>query len=113
MALLARCMTPAEMAAGADKKLPSTGWHDLSTPLWHRFQENRFEKVNTKADVIFAFFGFNESFAGPKGLEKFRGDLEILVHRCVRSRGAAALPPERWRGRPWRATTRHEVVFEA
>lgn len=42
MALLARCMTPAEMASGADKKLPSTGWHDLSTPLWHRFQENRF-----------------------------------------------------------------------
>ena len=40
-------------------------------------------------------------------------DLEILVRRCVRSRGAAALPPERWRGRPWRATTRHEVVFEA
>jgi hypothetical protein len=40
-------------------------------------------------------------------------DLEILVCRYVRSRGAAALPPERWRGRPWRATTRHEVVFEA
>jgi hypothetical protein len=40
-------------------------------------------------------------------------DLELLVRRCVRSRGAAALPPERWRGRPWRATTRHEVVFEA
>jgi hypothetical protein len=31
----------------------------------------------------------------------------------VRTRGAAALPPERWRGRTWRATTRHEVVFEA
>lgn len=42
MALLARCMTPGEMASGADKKLPSTGWHDISTPLWHRFQENRF-----------------------------------------------------------------------
>jgi hypothetical protein len=40
-------------------------------------------------------------------------DLEILVRRCVRSRGAAALPPERWRGHPWRPTTRHEVVFEA
>ncbi|HEY8824339.1 MAG TPA: hypothetical protein VIP07_05565 [Candidatus Limnocylindria bacterium] len=40
-------------------------------------------------------------------------DLEILVRRCVRTRGAAALPPERWRGRPWCATTRHEVVFEA
>jgi hypothetical protein len=40
-------------------------------------------------------------------------DLEIHVRRCVRSRGHAALPPERWRGWPWRSTTRHEVVFEA
>jgi hypothetical protein len=40
-------------------------------------------------------------------------DLEILVRRCVRTRGGAALPPERWRGGPWCATTRHEVVFEA
>jgi len=41
----------------------------------------------------------------------------ILALRAIweqkRGRGAAALPPERWRGRPWRATTRHEVVFEA
>lgn len=40
-------------------------------------------------------------------------DLEILVRRCVRTRGNAALPPERWRGRLWRQTTRHEVVFDA
>jgi hypothetical protein len=40
-------------------------------------------------------------------------DLDIVVRRCVRSRGAAALPPERWRCHPWRPTTRHEVVFEA
>jgi hypothetical protein len=40
-------------------------------------------------------------------------DLDIFVRRWVRSRGNAALPPERWRGRPWRQTTRHEVVFEA
>ncbi len=28
------------------------------------------------ADVVLAFFGFNESFAGPQGLEKFKKDLE-------------------------------------
>jgi hypothetical protein len=48
-----------------------------------------------------------------KGGRVTLADLEILVRRCVRSRGAAALPPERWRGRPWLVTTRHEVVFEA
>lgn len=32
-----------------------------------------------KADVIFAFFGYNESFAGEAGLEKFRADLENFI----------------------------------
>src|SRR5258708_398133 len=35
---------------------------------------NRFELTNTKADVIFAFFGYNESFAGEAGLPKFKQD---------------------------------------
>ncbi len=34
-----------------------------------------------KADVIFAFFGYNESFAGPEGLEKFKRDVtEFIKH---------------------------------
>jgi putative heme-binding domain-containing protein len=32
-----------------------------------------------KADVIFAFFGYNESFAGPAGLEQFTRDLESFI----------------------------------
>ena len=32
-----------------------------------------------KPDVIFAFFGFNESFAGPAGLEKFKADLKSFL----------------------------------
>ena len=35
--------------------------------------------TRTKADVIFAFFGYNESFAGPTGIEKFRQDLAKLI----------------------------------
>src|SRR5947207_11583970 len=31
------------------------------------------------ADVIFAFFGFNESFKGPEGLEKFKADLDKWI----------------------------------
>jgi hypothetical protein len=36
-------------------------------------RNNRFETTNTRADVIFAFFGYNESFAGEAGLAKFNG----------------------------------------
>src|SRR5262245_55010976 len=36
---------------------------------------NRFEKTNTKADVILAFFGYNESFGGEAGLPRFKDDL--------------------------------------
>src|SRR5437899_2906454 len=32
-----------------------------------------------KADVIFAFFGYNESYKGYDGLQKFRSDLEKLI----------------------------------
>jgi hypothetical protein len=65
--------------------------------------------TNTALDAILALRTIWDQKSGRVTL----ADLEILVRRCVRSRGAAALPPERWRGRPWRATTRHEVVFEA
>src|SRR5712691_11724753 len=65
--------------------------------------------TNSALDAILALRAIWEQKRGRVTL----ADLEILVRRCVRSRGAAALPPERWRGRPWRATTRHEVVFEA
>ncbi len=41
--------------------------------------ENRFEKTNTKADVIFAFFGYNESWAGEAGVGKFKDDLTNWV----------------------------------
>jgi putative heme-binding domain-containing protein len=44
---------------------------------------NRFEKTNTKADVVFAFFGYNESFAGEAGLEKFKRDLESFIKHTL------------------------------
>jgi glucose/arabinose dehydrogenase/azurin/lysophospholipase L1-like esterase len=33
----------------------------------------------TKSDVVMAFFGFNESFAGPDGLPKFKTELEGFI----------------------------------
>ncbi len=35
--------------------------------------------TRAQADVIFAFFGFNESFAGYEGIEKFKQDLEKFL----------------------------------
>lgn len=47
-----------------------------------------------KADVVLAFFGYNESFAGAQGLEKFKADLtEFITHtRSQKYNGSA--PPQ-------------------
>ena len=44
---------------------------------------NRLEKTNTHADVIFAFFGYNESYAGEAGLPKFKQDLESFIKHTL------------------------------
>ena len=46
-------------------------------------RENRFELTNTRADVIFAFFGYNESWAGEAGLPKFKKDLEDFIKHTL------------------------------
>ena len=44
---------------------------------------NRFDLTDTKADVIFAFFGYNESFAGEAGLDKFKKDLDATLKHML------------------------------
>ena len=48
-----------------------------------------------KADVIFAMFGFNESFKGPQGLSAFRNDLDQFIKETLKkdysSKGAPRL----------------------
>ncbi len=39
------------------------------------YEDNRFAGTDTKADVVFAFFGYNESYAGQAGLEVFKKEL--------------------------------------
>ncbi|HZT80528.1 MAG TPA: SGNH/GDSL hydrolase family protein, partial [Gemmataceae bacterium] len=46
-------------------------------------RDNRLELTNTRADVVFAFFGYNESFAGEEGLPKFRRDLERFIRHAL------------------------------
>ncbi len=39
----------------------------------------------TKSDVVMAFFGFNESFAGPDGVAKFRAELEGFIKDTLKA----------------------------
>lgn len=48
----------------------------------------------TQSDTVFAFFGFNESFAGKEGLPSFRKDLEDFVRRVRGRRLADGTYPE-------------------
>lgn len=41
--------------------------------------------ASIQADTVFGFFGFNESFAGPEGLDAFRAELDDWIRR-VRNR---------------------------
>ncbi len=50
-------------------------WLAGKAPPPEGFTENPFEHTNTQADVILAFFGYNESFAGAEGLDKFKQNL--------------------------------------
>jgi putative heme-binding domain-containing protein len=42
--------------------------------------------TRAKTDVVFAFFGYNESFAGEKGLPKFKQDLDAFVKHTLKQK---------------------------
>ncbi|MBV9124773.1 MAG: SGNH/GDSL hydrolase family protein, partial [Planctomycetes bacterium] len=46
-----------------------------------------------KADVILAFFGYNESFAGPAGVEAFKKDLENFLQHTLSQKYNGQSPP--------------------
>ena len=55
--------------------------------------ENRFERANTNADVVFMFFGYNESFAGDEGLDRFKKDLDgLLKHTAKQQYNGTSAP---------------------
>ena len=61
--------------------------------IWAKVRENRFELTNTKADVVFAFYGYNESTAGDAGLEKFKSDTaEFIKHTLNQKYNGKAAP---------------------
>jgi lysophospholipase L1-like esterase len=56
-------------------------------------QENRLAGTNTKADVVFAFFGYNESYAGPAGLDAFTRQLDEWLTHTLAQRYNGKTPP--------------------
>jgi glucose/arabinose dehydrogenase/azurin len=57
------------------------------------YEDNRFAGTNTKADVIFAFFGYNESYAGRAGLDTFKKQLgEWLTHTLAQKYNGKSAP---------------------
>jgi putative heme-binding domain-containing protein len=49
--------------------------------------------TRTKADVILAFFGYNESFAGKAGLDKFKKDLgDFITHTLAQKYNGKSTP---------------------
>jgi hypothetical protein len=58
-----------------------------------KIRENRFELTNTKADVIFAFYGYNESWAGEAGLPKFKENVaEFIKHTLAQKYNGKSAP---------------------
>ena len=49
--------------------------------------------TRVKADVVFAFFGYNESFAGEAGLDKFRTDLANYLKNLQKQKYNGKSPP--------------------
>ncbi len=66
--------TPDQWLSGS-APIPNRKTLNANAPV----RENRFELTNTRADVVFAFFGYNESFAGANGLAKFKTDLDHFI----------------------------------
>ncbi|MCB9889066.1 MAG: c-type cytochrome [Planctomycetes bacterium] len=56
--------------------------------VWDRFL------THCKADIVLAFFGFNESFADRAGLPKFRADLTEFIRHVAASKYNGKTPPQ-------------------
>ena len=63
-------------------------------PRSQAFQDHGHELKDEKPDVIIAAFGFNESFAGPKGLEKFKKDLADFIKTTTTTTYNEKNPPK-------------------
>ncbi|MFC4872022.1 PVC-type heme-binding CxxCH protein [Negadavirga shengliensis] len=69
---------------------------ELATPSG---SEGHFESpdewlTRLKTDIIIAFFGYNESFEGPEGLENYKAELEAFIHHTQNTAYNGNNPPQ-------------------
>ena len=62
-------------------------------PRSANFDDHGHKLSDEKPDVVLAFFGFNESFAGPQGLKKFEKDLEEFIQVTTTTNYNGTKPP--------------------
>jgi len=93
-ALIARCLSAEEGAAAGEGRLPVNGWHDLSTPFWARFQQNRFSAydrlVRPQSNAIREYMA-----GGPELEEWYEGCKKGYPEACKRVEDGVA------RSRQW------------
>ena len=82
-----------------DKELVvrNLGWSadELSLrPRSQDFKDHGHNLADEKPDVLIAAFGFNESFAGPKGLDKFKADLDKAIKEWTTTKYNGENPPK-------------------
>ncbi|MGE3808915.1 MAG: SGNH/GDSL hydrolase family protein, partial [Gemmataceae bacterium] len=58
------------------------------------FKDHGHTLTDHKADVVLAFFGFNESFGGKDGLAKFENDLEGFIKETTSTKYNGKNPPQ-------------------
>lgn len=63
-------------------------------PRSQAFADHGHKLTDHKPDLIFAFFGFNESFGGEQGLEKFKSDLDKFIQETTTTKYNGANPPQ-------------------
>jgi glucose/arabinose dehydrogenase/lysophospholipase L1-like esterase len=68
-------------------------WLAGKAPPPEGFSENPFGHTNTQADVILAFFGYNESFGGEEGLDQFKQDLADVLQGMLEQKYNGQSPP--------------------
>src|SRR4051812_37039161 len=57
------------------------------------YEENRLAGANTRADVIFAFFGYNEAYGGEAGLPVFKPQVTSLNEPALAQESNGETPP--------------------
>lgn len=81
-----------------DKELSFRNLGFSADEVNHRQREEAFGTpdewlTQTKADVVFAFFGFNESFDGAEGVEKFKQEItDFIIHTKAQKYNGTSAP---------------------